>query len=653
MDFRFEALRLAGGMALAVPMPGDPSMKDRRAKASVSEAGAGNRRPDPSGIGERVLDYFRRNAQAMDSIDGIARFWLHEDRHAVEACLVELCASGQLEKRTIAGTDFYSLHQNGASLDGTQRSPRSAHPPASAMSAVSGPRAEAAPSGGGRLLVVDDDASVREFMVHALTEAGHAVTSAEDGESALEIIREQSFDLVVTDVKMPGLSGLQVLEQIKRQSPATEVIVVTAFATLDTAVKALRSGAYDLITKPLEDIELLFRVAGRALEKRRLSVENRMLVDSLQSRNLELKETVARLAAVNEIGRATTGVLQLDALYDALVRLVAQHLKARRVSVLVSEPGSDTMALVASVGITEDEALARQVRVGEGISGQVAASQKPLLVEDIDKSPLRRMSVGGRYATPSFMVSPLMVSYPIRYQRRRVGVINVSDKHSGDPFTEQDLEFLSTLASQVAAAIENARLVKEMEDGYFNVVASMIQSSEEAQKETRDHSARVATLAADVARSLGLPEARVELLVRAAALHEVGRLASRPEKGSEAADKESRSWNPAAVMATERVLAPIVSLREVREILLRSADWFDAARRVPGSEATATPIESQIFSACEEFVRLTPGNGQDPEAGRAAVERLEKLSGRRFDPAVVEALCRLVSTAPRRRGGRS
>ncbi len=620
-------------------------MRQRRARPIGSEGGRTTRRATPPEIGERILGYFRQNAQAMDSIDGIARFWLHEVRSVVEACLVDLSARGLLEKRPIAGTDFYSLAQNGHSTHGVPK------PSTGAPSPAQGVRTE--PSSGGRVLVVDDDASVREFMTHALTEAGHTVTSAEDGESALEAIREQVFDLVVTDVKMPGLSGIQVLEQVKRQSPETEVIVVTAFATLDTAVKALRSGAYDLITKPLEDIELLFRVAGRALEKRRLSVDNRMLVDSLQARNLELKETVARLAAVNEIGRATTGVLQLDALYDALVRLVAQHLKARRVSVLISEPGSDTMALVASVGITEEEALARQVRVGEGISGQVAASQKPLLVEDIDKTPLRRMSAGGRYATPSFMVSPLMVSYPIRYQRRRVGVINVSDKHSGDPFTEHDLEFLSTLTSQVAVAIENARLVKEMEDGYFGVVVSLIQASEEGRDDTRDHSARVAALVADVARSLGLPEPRVDLLVRAAALHEVGRLASRPEPGSEEGERGSKSWHPAAVMATERLLAPIASLREVREVLLRSADCFEAARRTPGSEATSIPIESQIFAACEEFVRLTPGNGQAPEAGRAAVERLRKLSGRPLDPGVVETLCRLVQAPPRRQGGRA
>ncbi|MGH2668284.1 MAG: response regulator, partial [bacterium] len=310
----------------------------------------------------------------------------------------------------------------------------------------------------GRILVVDDDPSVRRFLVEALTEAGHSVAAAEDGERAIEIFRAHPCDVVVSDVRMGRVSGLDVLRAVKDHAPTTEVIILTAHATLDTAVTALRHGAYDLITKPLTDLETLDRLVRRALEKQRLSSENRLLVDNLQSRNLELKETVARLAAVNEIGKATTGLLDMHELYDSLVRLVAQHLKARRVSVLIADPDSDTMTLAASVGIPEHEAQNARVRVGEGIAGRVAASQSPLLVRDIEQWSLRDLRTGGKYATASFMITPLNVSYPIRYQRRRVGVINVSDKHSGDPFTEQDLEFLSTLSSQVAVAIENARL---------------------------------------------------------------------------------------------------------------------------------------------------------------------------------------------------
>jgi len=281
--------------------------------------------------------------------------------------------------------------------------------------------------------------------------------------------------------------------------------------------------------------------------------------------------------------------------------------------------------------------------VGEGIAGRVAATQSPLLVQDIEKTELKGLRTGGKYSTASFMVTPLTVSYPIRYQRRRVGVINVSDKHSGEPFTEQDLEFLSTLASQMAVAIENARLVKEMEDGYLKALIGVIQAMEGLSAASRGHSGRVAELAAAVARDLGLPEERAGLLVRAAALHEIGRLSAGPEEQERAGGRlqPGGEWYPVAVMATERLLAPIASLRNVREIILRSADWFDAALSPLGAEGGNAPVESRILATCEEFVSLCHG-GDDPGARALALEGIQSRLARKHDPDVVAALVRVV-----------
>jgi response regulator RpfG family c-di-GMP phosphodiesterase len=609
---------------------GSPGRRDR---------GGSDGAPRPD-ISERVLSYFQRNSEAMDSVEGIARFWVHEDTSVVERCLEDLQVRGLLEKRTIAGTDFYLLKT---------RAPQAAPPPAPSVLDVERP----APEERGWILVVDDDVSVRKFLVDSLTEAGHTVTAAEDGTRAIEIVRAHPCDLVLTDVNMPGVSGLEVLRAVKHHRPATEVIVVTGYATLETAVTALRHGAYDLITKPLADLESLYRVVERALERRRLSAENRLLVESLQGRNVELKETVARLAAVNEIGKATTGLLDLNELYDSLVRLVAQHLKARRVSVLISEPDSEEMVLVASVGIPEQEATKVRARVGEGIAGQVAATQAPLLVQDIEQSDLKSLRTGGKYATSSFMITPLKISYPIRFQRRRVGVINVSDKHSGDPFNDQDLEFLSTLSSQVAVAIANARLVKEMEDGYLGALVALIHAAEEARPETRGHSKRVVELAMAIARELRLPEARIELLARAAALHEVGWLVGLPEAGAPEQDgaRAGSHWTANSAVATERVLAPITSLRGAREIILRSADGFDTAPILFGADRPGIPMESRILAVCEEFVRLTAGSDGDGSRRRAALDAVRRHAGRKHDPDVVAALCRLAGEGPAEEGG--
>jgi response regulator RpfG family c-di-GMP phosphodiesterase len=598
------------------------------------------------GITERVLAYFHRNSDAMDSVEGIARFWVREDTRVVESTLADLQARGLLDRRLIGGTAFYSLHKDGSWPENQPKGKRARGATTVSPRLSSADAVRFAPDGGreapGRILVIDDDASIRRFLVDALTEAGHSVAMAESGERGIEVFRAQPCDIVLTDVRMPGMSGLQVLKAIKELGTSAEVIVITAHASLDTALQALHAGAYDLITKPLPEIGTLYRVVDRALEKRRLGQENLMLVGSLQSRNLELTETVARLAAVNEIGKATTGVLDTNELYDSLVRLVAQHLKARRVSVLVSGADTDTMTLVASVGIPEEEGVKRTLRVGEGIAGRVAATQSPLLVQDIEKTNLKSLRTGGRYATASFMITPLTVSYPIRYQRKRVGVINVSDKHSGEPFTEQDLEFLSTLASQMAVAIENARLVREIEDGYLMALVGVIQAMEDLRPESRGHSRRVADLAAAVGRDLGMSEERVGLLVRAAALHELGRVSAIPaahERSGGRTDPAGERYS-ASVVVTEHLLAPIASLRNVREIILRSTDWFDASRAPLGGESGNVPIESRILATCEEFVTLCPHDDARSRAG--AMEAIEERSGRRHDPEVVAALGRVL-----------
>ncbi|HEU4402626.1 MAG TPA: response regulator, partial [Candidatus Polarisedimenticolia bacterium] len=247
-----------------------------------------------SAIRDRVLRYFHRNSGAMDSAEGIARFWVHQDRSVVERCLEGLLTEGLLDRRTIAGTDFYSLCKGTSPTTPAPTAPAGGQ--AAAVPAAPSAAVARGSETGCRILVIDDETSVRRFLVAALAQAGHSVLEAEDGELGLEIFRADPCDLVVTDVMMPGMSGMEVLRAIKEHSPTTEVIVLTAHASLETAVRALRHGAYDLITKPVPDLESLYRVVSRALERRRLSVDNRLLVDNLQSRNVELKQTVARLA---------------------------------------------------------------------------------------------------------------------------------------------------------------------------------------------------------------------------------------------------------------------------------------------------------------------------------------------------------------------
>ena len=123
-----------------------------------------------------------------------------------------------------------------------------------------------------RILVVDDDASLRRVLQVQLEQEGYAVASAGSAQQTLSMLQVQPYDLVISDLKMSGVSGLELLRQIRLQYPEAIVLILTAFGTVETAVEAMKSGAYDYLTKPVHPDELSL-VVGRALEHLRLVKE--------------------------------------------------------------------------------------------------------------------------------------------------------------------------------------------------------------------------------------------------------------------------------------------------------------------------------------------------------------------------------------------
>jgi DNA-binding NtrC family response regulator len=152
-----------------------------------------------------------------------------------------------------------------------------------------------------RILVVDDDASLRRVLQVQLEQEGYVVASAASAQQTLSTLQVQPYDLVISDLRMPGVSGLELLRQIRLQHPEAIVIILTAFGTVETAVEAMKAGAYDYLTKPVHPDELSL-VVGRALEHLRLVKE----VSTLRA-NLDQK-----YGFENILGRAGSLLQVLD-----------------------------------------------------------------------------------------------------------------------------------------------------------------------------------------------------------------------------------------------------------------------------------------------------------------------------------------------------
>jgi len=159
------------------------------------------------------------------------------------------------------------------------------------------------PDGTRKLLVIDDDTIVRQSVVAYLEDSGFNVIEAKHGHQGLELFQQHSPDLVLTDLRMPGMDGLHLLDEVHRLNADTPVIVISGAGVMGDVVEALRLGAVDYLIKPLADMEMLVHTISRSLERRELLEQNRRYRDDLESANQELKEALQILEKDQEAGR--------------------------------------------------------------------------------------------------------------------------------------------------------------------------------------------------------------------------------------------------------------------------------------------------------------------------------------------------------------
>ena len=146
-----------------------------------------------------------------------------------------------------------------------------------------------------RILTIDDENMVREILTAYLEDSGFKVIQANDGQTGIELIRSHQPDLVLCDLRMPGMDGLQVLATVTREFPELPILVVSGMGGMSDAIQALKLGAWDYVTKPIEDMAVLEHAIDHALERARLRRENREHRERLERINEQLRQTVRRL----------------------------------------------------------------------------------------------------------------------------------------------------------------------------------------------------------------------------------------------------------------------------------------------------------------------------------------------------------------------
>ncbi len=301
-----------------------------------------------------------------------------------------------------------------------------------------------------KILVVDDETRMCQSLFELLSGNGYTVITTQSGTDAIEKIKSEPFDLVLSDIKLQDVSGLEILKAVKAADPEIVVILMTGYASLESALEAIRNGAFEYLLKPVEYSQLEISVR-RGLEKRQAELAKKRLLKDLELANYNLNNRLQEINALFEAGKSIGSTLKIKELLNKILSLAAGVTQAEVGSLMLINQSGEYLTIEASIGLDKDLVETVKLPIGSSIAGYVAKLGAPLIVDDVEKDGRFKRINKERYSSSSLLCVPLKVT------NRVLGVINMANKRDGEIFSEHDLKLLTTFASQAAAAIDDAR----------------------------------------------------------------------------------------------------------------------------------------------------------------------------------------------------
>lgn len=507
--------------------------------------------------------------------------------------------------------------------------------------APAGNAAELLADGGGgaveapRILVVDDERVIREILAEFLTLEGFTVDTVEDGEKALTELRLRPYDLVISDLKMPKISGLQLLQRVAEENLGVLVVIMTGFGTVESAIEAMKKGAYDYVLKPFK-VEEVIHVVQRALHRQRLAAENIRLREALTI--YRVSEAIARAQELDHI----LDVILDAAIAEAKADVATIHLRDARSGAFeerIKRVGPE-VAPPAGLPSPAFDALAPSW----GTGGVVAHGPRAARF-------FREAAAGDDLSS--------YVAVPLQASGQLVGALNVYSFTRGKKFDEGHRKLLSVLASRAATAIETARLYEDLrvrndelraanlslEETFQQTVAGFAQALEESDLYTRGHSERVATYAEVLARGLTLPDPEVRRIVQSGVMHDVGKIGVRYDmlnKPGKLTPEEIAVFRLHPEKG-KRILAPVPCLHGLIDGCWCHHEYWDGSGYPRGLAGHAIPLVGRVVAIADAYDAMT----SDRAYRRAlphdvAIGEIERCAGTQFDPELASAFVTLM-----------
>ena len=291
-----------------------------------------------------------------------------------------------------------------------------------------------------KILVIDDDKVIQEGCNRILTGGGYDVETAFTGQEGFKKMEEETYDLVITDLKMPDISGMEVLKKIKNNDPDIGVIMITGYSTAETAVEAIKLGAFDYLPKPFTPDELI-SVVNKAIEKKKVLIE---------TKHLE--------SAYRDATKAISSSLNLNEVLELIVKSVVNLLKVKGCGVNLLDSARKKLETRVAFGLSEDYLAKGPLGADKSVTESIEG--KTVFIKDIASDSRVQYP---EEAKKEGIVS--ILSIPLKVEEKVIGVLRV---YTGETrqFTNKEMDMVNKLAEQAGIAVVNAKLYKDIKDDY-------------------------------------------------------------------------------------------------------------------------------------------------------------------------------------------
>jgi len=470
------------------------------------------------------------------------------------------------------------------------------------------------------ILVVDDDPSVRSLIVEALRQGGEYIaTEAADGKEALEALRSNLYDLVISDIHMPGMNGMDLLSRIREINPAISVILITAFPSVGLSVSAMKTGAVDFITKPFRIDELLYKVNIYLREKSLLSVEG--LLNKVEQE--KLRDKVRQISAKGFI-------------YDFIERLGVSNDNIFRViaDLALKVSGGEHCAILLYDRETGDFLPKFTGSVDRVPPRHTVPWPKKLLREVVDKKDGVLFNVSDPDGAASILCAPLTIRSNV------FGILSLWKGRNGSCFTDQDLHVILSLARRASLNLENKVLYETLYTNIAETFRALVTSIQARDQYTERHSVSVTEFVIRTAEIMECSLDDIECLKIAAMLHDIGKIAIPDHILLKPDELTGEEYDVIKTHCTigDDILTPIALFEKERKIIRHHHENWDGSGYPDGLAGDQIPLLSRMISVADAYDAMTTNrpyrSSMSPEE---AVTELRRFGGTQFDPKVVDA----------------